>query len=108
MNLRHFLLVGWAIVAAGAMASPLPPYNHYLPPVLDQYATQADHTDHQATARILRARAERLKGNSSSATAADPAKPTPSILAAKHPLVINPAHVPALWQTLSPAAKAKP
>ena len=111
MTMRFpLLLSGLALVPGWVLAdvSPLPPYDHYLPPVLTRYADHAAANGDTGTAKVLHERVQRLVGNTASQPAAttvagattQPATTTviPSI---------SQDTVPALWQGKPIPAPAK-
>lgn len=93
--------------APSAHPAMLPPYSHFIPPVLEQYANQAQTAGDSGTAHILNARAQRLLGQPINTTAKNTAAslasakptPTPSLI----PPTINPGSVPPLWSIPHPA-----
>ena len=124
MRLRLVLTGGILLFPALVRADTsvlLPPYNHYLPPVLTQYANEAEAAGDNSTARVLRARVKRLVGDqpvsATQTTSSAAVNPTvasqtagvqspPSLAATSNspgqpvvPLVISQDKVPPLWTT---------
>lgn len=93
--------------APSAHPAMLPPYSHFIPPVLEQYAKQAQTAGNSGTAHILNARAQRLLGKPVNASAKNPSTSLASVKTTPTPSLtlptINPGSVPPLWSVPHPA-----
>ncbi len=137
---RYFLLSGLVTLSAMAAAEPpvptpqpavgpvavttapmdvtahLPPYNHFIPAVLNPYADHAEATGEAGTARVLRARVQRLLGlpeiSTTDATKTQPMNSSPNLQAVSKTIAapvipaiptISPDRVPPLWTGSAPS-----
>ena len=101
----HLLLTGLAVLPGAAIAdSPaLPPYNHYIPSILERYAERAETLGDHNTARILQKRAKRLSGNFvANPTGSNQGElPVAAQAIISQPLV-DQEQVPSLWPAITP------
>ena len=107
----HLLLTGLAVLPRAAIAdSPaLPPYNHYIPSILEGYAERAEASGDHSTARILQERVRRLSGNFD----ANPIRSNQGQLpeaaqAIRLQPLIDKEQVPSLWQATTPPEMKAP
>lgn len=99
-------LTGLAVLPGAAIAdSPaLPPYNHYIPSILERYAERAETSGNHSTAHILQERAKRLSGNFDANPIRSNQGKLPEAAQAISPQpLIDAEQVPPLWQATTPA-----